>query len=135
MQHRWLTLLFLLVVTLSVRAQGTAVSGRIIDKTGQTPLERATLQLLRTDSTFVGGTLTDERGRFSLEKVSAGTYLLKVTNLGYKTIFRNITVERRKPLVLGDIALEVNTIELDEAQVTANLPPMVIKDGTKRILM
>lgn len=130
MQHRWLTLLFLLVVTLSVRAQGTAVSGRIIDKTGQTPLERATLQLLRTDSTFVGGTLTDERGRFSLEKVSAGTYLLKVTNLGYKTIFRNITVERRKPLVLGDIALEVNTIELDEAQVTANLPPMVIKDDT-----
>ncbi len=130
MQRRWSILFLLTVLSLSASAQTASVTGRVIDRQEKEPIERSTIQLLKTDTTFVGGTFSDERGAFVLNNITAGKYIVKVTNLGYKTLFRDITVERGKPYALGDLPMEVNTVELDEAQVTANLPPMVIKDDT-----
>jgi hypothetical protein len=77
----------------------------------------------------VTGTLAGDRGTFAFNNVSAGSYLLKVTFLGYKPLTRSVSVTRRGT-ALGDIALETDAVELKEAVVTANIPKMIIKDDT-----
>ena len=49
--------------------------------------------------------------------------------MGYEDLVRRLTLSRQTQ-ALGDVELEPNTVELDEAVVTANLPKMVVKDDT-----
>ncbi|MBR1932719.1 MAG: TonB-dependent receptor [Prevotella sp.] len=104
-----------------------------MDKENREALARTTLQLYKTgkkDTTFIGGTFSDERGAFAFQNVAAGGYLLKVTFLGYRSRVFSITKVADRQLALGDIALEPDAVLLDEAVVTANVPKMVIKDDT-----
>ena len=119
-------------------AQQDNVSGRVIDQENREAMVRATLQLYqlkraqngKQDTTFVKGSYTDEQGRFNLTGVSAGQYLLKFTFLGYKEQKKDITKTRGRQLQLGDITMEADAIQLNEAVVTANVPKMVVKDDT-----
>ena len=54
----------------------TQISGRILDKDTHEGVMQVTLQLLRQDSTFVGGVISDEEGNFTLPVDSAGQYIL-----------------------------------------------------------
>ena len=126
-------LILLLLCTLPVAAQRESVSGRIMDGDNSTPLAKSTLQLFRlgkSDTTFVAGTFSDEQGHFAFRNVRSGTYLLKVTYLGYKEIVRSITKNASRALTLGDLKMEANTVMLNDAVITANVPKMVIKDDT-----
>ena len=124
----------LLFCVLQTSAQQESISGRIIDSERHEPMAKATLQLYRIgnkkDTTFVGGTLSDERGAFVYNKVNAGNYLLKVTFLGYLEQKKSLTKKRNQALNLGNIMMESNSVLIDEALVTANLPKMMIKDDT-----
>ena len=122
---------------LPIAAQRETISGRVVDKTEGNVLEKATIQLYSIstrrnaqDTTFVSGVFTDGEGRFSFQNVSTGNYLLKASYLGYQTYRRNLTKERGRGLSLGDIRLEPDAVQLDEAIVTAQVPKMVIKDDT-----
>ena len=57
-------------------AQDRKISGTLIDKDTKEPLPQVTLQLLKTDSSFVGGTVSADDGRFSLAAPKNGKYLL-----------------------------------------------------------
>ena len=124
----------LLLCVLNASAQRESVSGRIIDKENKEALPKATVQLYRIrnqkDTTFVGGTISNERGAFAFNSVSAGNYVLKVSFLGYLEQKRNITKTRNQALTLGNIAMEPNAVLINEAVVTANIPKMMIKDDT-----
>ena len=117
-------------------AQQVSVSGRIVDAEEGEALVRTTIQLYRLstrqggagDTTFVSGSYTDAQGRFAIT-AQRGSYLLRASFLGYKTLNRQITVGSRA-LNLGNISLEPNAVQLSEAVVTANVPKMVIKDDT-----
>ena len=133
-----LLLLVLFLSTLAASAQNQSVMGRVIDADNSEPLVKATLQLYRLnhvenqkiDTTFVGGTFSDGRGVFVFGNVAAGTYVLKTTYLGYKDLWKAAVKKADNALMLGDLSLSVNTVELKEAVVTANVPKMVIKDDT-----
>ena len=135
MNLRFFTLLSLICLcVLHVNAQTDNVSGRVIDKETKEALAKATLQLYRIgnkkDTTFVGGTLSNDRGAFSFNNVSAGTYMLKITFLGYQEQKKALTKTSTRALTLGSIAMEPNSVLINEAVVTANIPKMVIKDDT-----
>ena len=135
MNLRFFTLLSLICLcVLHVNAQTDNVSGRVIDKETKEALAKATLQLYRIgnkkDTTFVGGTLSNDRGAFSFNNVSAGTYMLKITFLGYQEQKKALTKTSTRTLALGSIAMEPNSVLINEAVVTANIPKMVIKDDT-----
>ena len=135
MNLRYLTLLSVFFLSvLSANAQQESVSGRVIDKENREALAKATVQLYKIgnkkDTTFVGGTLSNERGAFSFNNVSAGSYLLKVTFLGYVEQKKALTKRHNQALALGTIAMEPNSVLIDEAVVTANIPKMMIKDDT-----
>ena len=115
-------------------AQGESISGRVIDQDSKEAMPKATLQLYRIknakDTTFVEGTLSNERGAFVFNNVSAGSYLLKISFLGYLEQKKTLTKIRRQALNLGNISMKPNSVLIDEAVVTANIPKMVIKDDT-----
>ena len=113
-----------------------AVSGRIIDNATAEPLLNTTLQLYeittrrnRKDTTFVKGVYSDQNGHFGFSSVNSGTYLLKLTFLGYQQ--RLVPFEKKsRNMSLGTIAMFPDIVQLDETVVTANLPKMVVKDDT-----
>ncbi len=109
------------------------VTGRVTDSESGEALPRATLQLYRPgkkDTTFVAGVLAGSDGAFTFSGVASGSYLLKASFLGYKTLTRTVSVARRGVSALGNIALDAEAVQLKEAVVTANVPKMVIKDDT-----
>ena len=135
--RRLYTILLFILSVLPIAAQRESLYGRVVDKAEGNALEKATLQLYKLttkrqsqDTTFVSGVFTDGNGRFTFSSVSAGSYLLKATYLGYQTYTKNLTKERGQALAVGDIRLEADAVQLDEAIVTANVPKMVVKDDT-----
>lgn len=137
-QRRIVLLLLFLLSVLSAVAQKNTVYGRVIDSQTKEVMEKTTLLLYKIeqgkngkrDTAFVGGALSNELGTFSFGSVKAGTYLLKVTYLGYVEQHKDLTKINGQPLALGDIALEADAVQIDEAVVTANVPKMVVKDDT-----
>ncbi len=137
-QRRIVLLLLFFLSVLSAVAQKNTVYGRVIDSQTKEVMEKTTLLLYKIeqgkngkrDTAFVGGALSNELGTFSFGSVKAGTYLLKVTYLGYVEQHKDLTKINGQPLALGDIALEADAVQIDEAVVTANVPKMVVKDDT-----
>ncbi|MBQ7470920.1 MAG: TonB-dependent receptor, partial [Prevotella sp.] len=137
MAQRLLLLLTALLMSIHLCAQRDVMVGRVVEKESGDPLGKATLQLYRittrrnknNDTTFVGGTLSDEGGAFSFRQVRSGTYWLKVTFLGYEEQTRTIN-KTGGALEVGVIQMEPVSVDIQEAVITANLPKMVIKDDT-----
>ena len=118
-------------------AQNETLSGRVVEKGSGKVLDHATVQLYKlatshnkTDTTYVGGTLSDAKGQFYFHSVNTGSYLVKVTFLGYKELTSAVSKVRGRAATLGDLHLEPDALVLDEAVVTANIPKMVVKDDT-----
>ena len=130
-------LLFFLMGAFPAVAQNEALSGRVVEKGTKNAMDKATIQLYKingtqnkSDTVFIGGTLSDAQGRFAFQTVGFGSYLLKVSYLGYKQLTRNVTKMNGRPAAVGDLVMETDAVMLDEAVVTANIPKMVIRDDT-----
>ncbi|CAN5866458.1 outer membrane beta-barrel family protein [soil metagenome] len=96
------------------------VSGTVVDAQNQSPVQYATVSLIDTRSGKpVDGAMTDEKGKFSLNRVTDGEYRLEVTFIGFETrSIPNITISDRKSVYdLGSIALNVNVQALKEVTV------------------
>ena len=99
------------------------ISGKIVDAKGE-PLAFANVVLLnRQDSTFVNGAVSGENGCFSID-FSCSVGILKVTSVGYKTIFKDCKGEN-----VGVIKMEEDSKMLDEVVIKSSLPKTVLKNG------
>ena len=76
----------LLVTTLSAFSQtkNITVSGRVVEDTKEPAIQATVQLLLLPDSVQASGTATTAQGYFTLPKVSAGKYVLKVSYIGFK---------------------------------------------------
>ena len=58
--------------------QRLTISGQLLDADLKEPMVQATIQLFTvTDSTFVGGAVSNERGNFIVQAPTAGTFRLR----------------------------------------------------------
>ncbi|MBS1664138.1 MAG: TonB-dependent receptor [Bacteroidetes bacterium] len=89
-----------------------SIAGKISTSDGQ-PAADVTVKLLGTKR----GTITDENGRFTLEKVTAGEHQLQISLTGHETKTYNVTVELGKTAVLA-IELTLSKQQLQEVVVT-----------------
>lgn len=98
----------------------------------KTPVEHATIRLLNvTDSTMINGVITAGDGSFSIKSVSAGTYLLSVTFVGFDPYYQPLQITgRTNPVNVGEIELANNGIELAEAVVVAKAAEVVVRNDT-----
>ena len=106
--------IFMLLTTTKVAAQQGSLSGRVIDSETREAMVRTTLQLYRIgqkDITFVKGVFSDANGRFNISNINAGSYLLKLSYLGYKTMSKSVNVARRA-ISMGDISMESDAVQL-----------------------
>lgn len=129
MRKSVLTLL-LLFIAMMMQAQQHLITGAIIDKGTNDPVEASTVQLLRADSTYISGAISDENGLFSLQVPEDGSYLLKITSVGYKPTVRRIMMTQGKDLAMGKININAEAIMLKAATVTAMAKKVVLKEDT-----
>ncbi|AEV31487.1 outer membrane receptor protein [Owenweeksia hongkongensis DSM 17368] len=117
-----LSLFALLMASIVCAQEFTAsVSGMIEDASSKTPLPFVNVVLKKTDdSSFVGGTISTESGRYSISDVPPGNYYLEASFIGYKNQKTAIFVgSLSKYLEAKTIFLTEETSTLSEVQVTA----------------
>ena len=131
-----MTLVLLLLSMASMMAQsgedqGLTVSGNVHDAELKEPMVQATVQLFRKrDSTFVGGTVTDLRGNFSVEAPANGVYKLKISSVGYQSIEREVTLRRNQSQEMGLLLMSPESVMLKEAVVTGRAAQVIVKKDT-----
>lgn len=108
------------------QAPKVKVSGKVIEKSSNQPLEYASIYAQNTKNpSLVSGGMTDNKGEFTFE-VPAGTYYIKIEFLGFKTVeFKDKAIT--SDLNLGSIPVSEDTKQLDEVVVIAEKSTVDIK--------
>ena len=131
-----LMIVLLVLTALGVEAQDgrtdrLTITGQLLDADLKEPMVQATIQLFTAaDSTFVGGTVSNVRGTFSVEAPSNGTFKLRITSVGYQTIEREVTLRRFQGQDLGALLMSTETVMLKEAVVTGRAAQVMAKKDT-----
>ena len=89
----FLTILLSIAATLPSMAQKLSVSGRVADAQSGEDMPFVNVALMRThDTIFMRGATTDARGRFEIEDVAPGSYLLQASFVGYQTVLEKLDI-------------------------------------------
>nr|WP_295930729.1 TonB-dependent receptor [uncultured Dyadobacter sp.] len=123
-------------VTKSQQVDGGKMVGKIVEAPNNAGVSFATVALLASkDSTLANGAVADENGVFTIANVTPGNYILRVTNMGYQTLYRpNISVATEANLLdLGTITLLPEAQKLNEVIVKGE-KTMIVDDIDKKIV-
>ncbi|MCS7078032.1 MAG: TonB-dependent receptor family protein [Bacteroidia bacterium] len=110
--------LFLICRATLLHAQNKTVilSGIVKDKNTQEglPYVNIALKTLK-DSAFITGTVTNEKGLFSISELKPGEYVLELFYTGYHTCKKNVFIGKLSEFLdIGSITMEENTATLKE---------------------
>ena len=90
----------MVTATAVAQTRNITVRGKVVDKDSGEPVVQATVQLMTMpDSAYVNGAATLEQGQFELPKVGPGKYLMKISFIGYKNMFEQLTLTNNRPNV------------------------------------
>lgn len=106
-------LLLLLLCTGMTLAQAT-LSGTVTDEQNE-PIAGANVFLATTKL----GTVTDANGRFEIPNVEAGSYMLRISYVGYETAIQTITISNTQSRQTLAIQLAEKAIDIGELIVKA----------------
>ena len=125
----------LLLALLSIMAIASAtaqqkISGTLIDRDSKEPVPMVTVQLLKADSAFVSGSVSNDSGKFVIQTPAPGKYLLKISSIGYVTTIKRLQMEAEHDIALGNIIIHSDAVMLKEAQVTAQALKVTLKEDT-----
>jgi hypothetical protein len=108
-----------------------SIIGQLFDADLKEPMIQATIQLFQaSDSTFAGGTVSNEKGNFYIEVPRAGTYKLRISSVGYQTLERELTLRRNEQLDLGDMLMETESTMLKETVITGRAAQVIVRKDT-----
>jgi outer membrane receptor protein involved in Fe transport len=112
------------ISTHTVFAQGAEkgegrISGTIIDSSTSQPVEFATVALMDPATNKpVDGTVADEKGKFTVNKVASGTYKVVISFIGYESYSQEVAISDRKSTVdMGIVKLGATVTQLNEVVV------------------
>jgi len=116
-----LILILMCLLTLSAWAQNISIKGRIVEKQESqfALVELANVSLIKEDSTFIIGTISGEKGAFTISNLNPGNYLLTSSLVGYAPVgveLKNLV----KSIDLGDIVMNESSVALKEVTVSAS---------------
>ena len=135
MKHFTLSFAFILSLTFSIKAQ---LKGTLIDE-HQQPIEFANVALYSLpDSVMITGTVSDEKGNFSLNGNGTDGAFLMVSFIGYETqivpaMREQTIVMRTESLTLGEVVIKGDLPKIrlrNDALVTTVQNSLLSKAGT-----
>ncbi len=128
--NKYCLLLLLFFVAAVAKAQERKISGTLTDRDTHEAVTQTTVQLLKADSTFVGGAISNEKGEFTLTVPNDGNYLLKISSVGYITYFKKLQIVDGKNLTLGNIVMNGDAIMLKGTTVTGQAVKVTVREDT-----
>ncbi len=119
-----LLILFLFVVTFSnlsaqKQSKGT-ITGIIVDNQSKQPIEFANVVIQKeSDNTQISGTVTDAKGKFSLNKIAYGKYKIVYSFIGFEQQETPVFTinEQNRSINAGILGLSVSSQEIKTAVV------------------
>lgn len=133
MRYLQITLLFFFSFAMYAQAQQIRkdIQGTVYDSKTKESIPFVTVKLLnQSDSAYIKGVATDEKGKFKLW-ANTGKYILEASFIGYKAFLQNFEISSKEPgYSFGDIYLDEDIVELKEAVVEAQVPDIVVKGDT-----
>lgn len=109
----------------STYAQNSSVKG-IVAGAKNIPVPYATVTLLKTaDSSVVNGGITDENGQFEISPVSFGSFVLRISGIGFNTKMLSVSISENEQVKnLGRISVNTTTQMMEEVQIVSERPMM-----------
>lgn len=123
-------LMFLLLGSLVSMAQERKVEGVLMDSESKEAVMQVTVQLLKTDSTFVIGTISDANGKFSLSAPKSGKYLLRFSSVGYTHLYKQVQLSDDKNVDLGTLVMKPDAVMLKGTTITGQAVKVTLKKDT-----
>lgn len=130
MTKKIFSIVAMLIISLTIVAQKRQLTGTIFDKESGEALMQTTVQVLKSDSTFVTGASTDIDGAFKLTVPASGKYIVRITNIGYKTLYKNITMTNDKNIDLGKLNMATDAVLLKEVVANGVAAKVTVKEDT-----
>jgi len=119
---RKLLLLLLFLMATKTYAQTYPISGRVISATDTAGLPGATVALKKAaDAVMLGGTSTNAKGFFNLDKVTPGAYVLEVRYMGFQVVKLPVQV-KEAAVQVGIIKLLEEAHTMQEVQIIGQIP-------------
>lgn len=127
---KYLLMALLMVVSMTMMGQNRHIEGLLVDKDSEEAMPLTTVQLLKTDSTYVTGAVTNDDGLFVIEVPEAGQYLLKISNVGYTTTIKKVEIDAEHDLNMGKIVMAADAVMLKNVTATAQALKVTVVEDT-----
>ena len=102
---RFLITIFFIISFLNIHAQRVDISG--IVSFGKQPVAGVSVSLQKSTH----GTITDEYGKFRLQNISPGEYVLEISSVGYLTVLKTIRVENSSLFVQVPLSTHIKSLD------------------------
>lgn len=107
------------------------LKGKIVDQ-NKMPVEFVNVAVYKPGETApLKGTIADQQGGFLIEGLKEGSYTVKISYMGYKSLERNVTIAHDQTLNLHTLTLMEDSEVLQEVNVTAQKAAMKLEIDKK----
>jgi hypothetical protein len=121
-------LIIVFFASICIFSQNITISGQIADSSNKKPLGRANIIFTHLADQKIKGIISDNKGRFRIENLAPGKYLLTVSFIGYKSYKKNIEIDR--VIELPKIYLIPEGVEMKEVDIFGKTSGVTIKNDT-----
>lgn len=118
------------VYSATAQTQNSKITGRVFSSTTKEVLPLATVSLLGKDSAIKRSGLADSAGNFTFNGLEAGTYILQVSSLSYKTFNRQVALPRSGTQKIDSVLLLPSYDALTSVTIVSKRAAVVIKNDT-----
>ncbi|WP_299120280.1 outer membrane beta-barrel family protein [uncultured Tenacibaculum sp.] len=133
MKKLLLTILFA-VIAISNYAQKQEITGKVINSKNKVSIPYATITCKSENGTIITGSITNDKGYFTLSKLPKTKLFLSFQFIGYKTLVKSIDLtEKDIKYNIGAIYLQENNNQLNEVEIQAESSTVVQKIDRKII--
>ena len=126
----YITFLCLCISVLLIGQSQSDLTGEVKGIDDESLMSATVVILAQSDSTLVSFALTNGDGRFAIDDVDYGDYLIQVTFLGYEQYSTEIKVGADSNSDIGIIQLVQSSTALEQVEIKGEHVPMVVKKDT-----
>ena len=113
-------LCLILLISIGIDAQ---ITGNVYNGENKSPIPYANaIAISAKDSSIVKASITNENGKFSIESLNDGSYLVKIITLGYKDYFSESIEYKKGAKINIDCSLSASSENLESFEVVAKVP-------------